>query len=111
MQNAIFQDEAVMAPIFGHEEESRINGLLGMANVNRCAVEADFARSDTTDAEQRLGQLGAAGADETRHANNLAALQRKRNGLGRTAGEDELFHLEANRGVGLGARGGVDRTA
>ncbi len=62
------------------------------------AVEQHLAAGHAADAEQRLGQFGAARADQPGHADDLAAADLERDRPGRAASEGDVAHRQANRG-------------
>ena len=66
----------------GQQADAGVNGIARRADRDRLAIEADRAAGDTVDAEDRAGKLGAAGANQPRHAEDLAGDQREVERLG-----------------------------
>ena len=69
------EHEPLVVAVLGQQRDAKLQGLAGRARSNRAAVEADLAARGPGDAEQHLGDLRAAGADQTEEAQDLARPQ------------------------------------
>ena len=65
-------NDVLRAAVLGDEAETRADRRLGTIGAERLAVQEDRAAGARTEAEDRLSRLGAAGADETAEAEDLA---------------------------------------
>ena len=69
------EHEPLVVAVLGQERDAELQGILRRARSDRAAVDADLAAVGPGDAEQHLGDLGAAGADQAEEAQDLARAQ------------------------------------
>src|SRR6266851_1018628 len=67
-----FEHQSGALAILGDEEDAVVDRIARRADGDRPAVEAHFPADRPLDAEEGAGELGAAGADQARHAEDLA---------------------------------------
>ena len=96
-----FGDEAGAAAVFGDEVDAVADGVLGAGDAERVVVEQDFALEHAVDAEEGLGDFGAAGADEAGEAEDFTGGDVEGDGVAGLGGGAEVFDCEAG-GAGLG---------
>jgi hypothetical protein len=75
----LIQEQPLQAAILGREEQPCANGVLRAADLERLAFDTDLTGHGAANSEERLGQLGASGADQSGQPNNLAAADLKIN--------------------------------
>ena len=66
------QETAALLAVFGQEGHAGVHGRAGIADRDGLAVDLDGTGGRGRDAEDRLGDIAAAGANESRQAENLA---------------------------------------
>ena len=97
--------DALPAALLGHVDDAgldRVGG--GLRMTIDLAVERDRAARGPGDAEHRLHDLAAAGADQAVEAEDLALAQLEADVVefGRVATAGDVEHRRADRGVALG---------
>src|SRR5207245_11278313 len=88
LAHRIRQDQALSLTVFRYDHDPGPYGVAGSLQPDRTTISQDRAGSRGTDATQRVGQAGAAGADEPCEAQHLAGVK-----------------LEADRVAVVGGRG------
>ena len=97
----------MLAAVLRHQQQAGRDGVARVADAQRLAVEPHLAAGDAAQAEQRLGQFGAARADQAGHADDLAAAHGERDRRRRAAGEGQAAHLQPHRARRPPACGGA----
>ena len=68
-------DQALHQPVFGHVGDPGPHRVLDRGDAHRPAFHQDLPAVGGADAEQRVGQLGAARTDQARDADDLPRAQ------------------------------------
>ena len=105
-------DRALAAAVLGHVDDAVGDRVGGAADRGEAAVDPDLALRGLRDAEERLHELAAPGADQAVEAEDLAVAQGEADvlELGRVAVAGDLQHLLADP-VGALGEDRVDRAA
>ena len=73
------EDEPLFLSVLGDQHHAVLDRFARVANLHFLAVQLDAPRAERIGAEQASHGLGAPRADQAEHAENLAAVDRKRN--------------------------------
>ena len=70
-------DDALPQPILGNQRDAVRDRVAGLGDLDRLALDEDFARSLRVDAEQHARQRAASAAQQARDADDLAGVERE----------------------------------
>ena len=103
--HAHVEHEPGVLAVLGDHRQPGADRVLGRAQLARLAVDADLAGAGLRRAEQALGDLRPAAADEPEHADDLARPDLEADVL-EDAVAAQAVHREQRRRAGSGRRGG-----